>query len=370
MRAGDLDAYSEIVSRFQDMAVGYAYSQLGDFHLAEDAAQEAFLQAYLDLEKLREPAAFPGWFRRIVFKQCDRVRRRKQLHAVPLDEGFEIGTDDKNPAEQLDSHDTRLELSLAIRHLPEAERAVTTLFYISQFTQREIAAFLEVPESKVNNRLHSARKRLKKELINMAQGNLQQQRPSKDDAFAGRVKEQIEAVQLLHEKLAPALAKAFANMVGKEVEVEVSSATHTIAVEVVQFMQNPAVIYSFIPQPESKRIFYDLGMELVAALVDRDPTNMGQVSPAEIDKLNVLAKEIFEQVIALWQDAMDIAMLQPEIETNPLCFIANPKHKCIDAEEPIFHVPFIVKWDGGESKVNLCYAADSMAAALEKLRQA
>ena len=66
--AAPLDAYAEIVRRFQDMAAGYAYALLGDFHFAEDAAQEAFLQAYLDLEKLAEPAAFPGWFRRIVFK--------------------------------------------------------------------------------------------------------------------------------------------------------------------------------------------------------------------------------------------------------------------------------------------------------------
>ena len=42
---GDLEAYAAIVRRFQDMAVGYGYSLLGDLHLAEDAAQEAFVSA-------------------------------------------------------------------------------------------------------------------------------------------------------------------------------------------------------------------------------------------------------------------------------------------------------------------------------------
>ena len=60
-QAGDLGAYGTIVRRFQDMAVGYAYAVLGDFHLAEDAAQEAFIEAYLGLSKLREPAAFSSW---------------------------------------------------------------------------------------------------------------------------------------------------------------------------------------------------------------------------------------------------------------------------------------------------------------------
>ncbi len=44
---GDVDAFTTIVRRFQDMAVTYALSQLGDSHLAQDAAQEAFLGAYL-----------------------------------------------------------------------------------------------------------------------------------------------------------------------------------------------------------------------------------------------------------------------------------------------------------------------------------
>jgi len=61
-RNGDDDAYEIIVRRFQDMAVGYGYSILRDFQLAEDAAQEAFLEAYRNLDKLREPPAFPDGF--------------------------------------------------------------------------------------------------------------------------------------------------------------------------------------------------------------------------------------------------------------------------------------------------------------------
>ena len=59
-RAGDLDAYGRVVRRFQDMACGYAYSILGDFHLAEDAAQEAFVEAYRCLAKLREAQQSQG----------------------------------------------------------------------------------------------------------------------------------------------------------------------------------------------------------------------------------------------------------------------------------------------------------------------
>jgi DNA-directed RNA polymerase specialized sigma24 family protein len=84
-RAGDVEAFARLVRRFQAMAYGYAYSVLGDFPLAEDAAQEAFLEVYRKLGDLREPAAFPGWFRRIVFKHCDRITLRRRFQTVSLD---------------------------------------------------------------------------------------------------------------------------------------------------------------------------------------------------------------------------------------------------------------------------------------------
>ena len=59
-QAGDLDAYGTIVRQFQDMAVGYAYSVLGDFHLAEDAVQEAFIEAYPIHLKSLWPRCVPG----------------------------------------------------------------------------------------------------------------------------------------------------------------------------------------------------------------------------------------------------------------------------------------------------------------------
>ena len=57
---GDLEAFTDLVRQFQDMAVGYARTILHDPHLAQDAAQEAFVQMLGDLPTLRDPAAFVG----------------------------------------------------------------------------------------------------------------------------------------------------------------------------------------------------------------------------------------------------------------------------------------------------------------------
>ena len=95
-KAGNLDGFASLVERFQDMAVGYSYSILGDFHLAEDAAQEAFLEAYPNLHKVYGPEAFPSWFKRIVFKHCDRVLRRKTLAAAQLEDADQVAGSDGN----------------------------------------------------------------------------------------------------------------------------------------------------------------------------------------------------------------------------------------------------------------------------------
>src|SRR5258708_40357212 len=78
-------AFGEIVRRYQDLAFACAYAVLGDFQLSEDAAQESFIAAWRNLDQLRQPEAFPGWLKRIVFSQCSRLTRGKQVTTVRLE---------------------------------------------------------------------------------------------------------------------------------------------------------------------------------------------------------------------------------------------------------------------------------------------
>ena len=134
-RQGDLESYGKIVRRFQDMAYGYAYSLLSDFHLAEDVAQEAFIEAFRDLADSRTPEAFPGWFRKIVFKQCDRITRRKQPQALSREAEGRLPSREPEPGEIVANKEMAESVLRAIQTLPEPERTVTTLFYINGYSQ-------------------------------------------------------------------------------------------------------------------------------------------------------------------------------------------------------------------------------------------
>src|ERR671931_560135 len=84
-RAGDVDAFTDLTRRYRNLAFGCAVTMLGDFHLAEDAVQEAFLAVYRDLGDLREAEAFPSWLREVVRHQCHRMLRRRRMELVPLE---------------------------------------------------------------------------------------------------------------------------------------------------------------------------------------------------------------------------------------------------------------------------------------------
>ena len=179
------EAFGELVIRFQDMAFACAFAVLGDVYLAQDTAQEAFVAAWQKLSQLREPAAFAGWFKRIVLTQCNRLTRCKRLQLVPLD--HDVSASSIDPHVAAERNDLLTKVLQAISALPEKERLVTTLFYVNGYTQADIGDFLEVPVSTVNKRLYSARQRLKSNVVERFKSDLQQQRPSRDASFSDEV---------------------------------------------------------------------------------------------------------------------------------------------------------------------------------------
>jgi RNA polymerase sigma-70 factor (ECF subfamily) len=202
------DAFGELVTRFQNMAFGCAHAVLGDFYLAEDAAQEAFITAWQSLHQLRAPEAFPGWLRRIVLTRCNRLTRGKRLQFVPLEFGAHTPSAGPDPHAATEQREMRGEALAAVKTLPEKERLVTTLFYIDGYTQADICEFLQVPLTTVNKRLHTARQRLKGSVVEMFKDDLRGQRPSRDESFADKIKARLRPFSEQDWKPVSAIASA------------------------------------------------------------------------------------------------------------------------------------------------------------------
>jgi len=182
---GDVNAFVELTHRFQHFAFGSAFALLGDFHRAEDTVQEAFLAAWSGLPSLSDPAAFPGWLRGIVRHQAFRALRKRQLEIVPLEWAENVPSDHNSPDDNLIRRDHMRAALAAIAELPATQREPATLFYIHECSHQDIANFLGISVTAVNNRLHTVRSKLKERMVTMVAETLQAH--GLPDDFANRI---------------------------------------------------------------------------------------------------------------------------------------------------------------------------------------
>jgi RNA polymerase sigma factor (sigma-70 family) len=184
-QAGDIKAFVELIRGYQHLAFGSALALVHDLQQAEDVVQEAFLAAWSALPKLAEAAAFPGWLRGIVRHQAYRVLRRRHLEAAPLDEASEVVSEAPTPDRRLEQRREAAAALAAITELPEPLREPATLFYVHECSHQDIAVFLGIPATTVNNRLHRARSMLQQRIPTMTENTLRPHGLSDD--FANRI---------------------------------------------------------------------------------------------------------------------------------------------------------------------------------------
>jgi RNA polymerase sigma factor (sigma-70 family) len=150
-----------LVTQFAQAAYRWARLILDDEEKAYDAVQDAWLNAYLHLDQLRESAAFPGWFRQIVLSSCYRAIRGEKS-SVPLSEQMaEEAAGQPDPLAEVENNERLEGIREAVQALPEGERVVTELYYFGEYSQHEIAELLAVPVTTIKKRLQYARRRLK-----------------------------------------------------------------------------------------------------------------------------------------------------------------------------------------------------------------
>jgi RNA polymerase sigma factor (sigma-70 family) len=162
-RGGDVEAYGALVRRYQEQALSTAYVVLGDRQEAEDASQEAFVRAFVALNRFRAGAAFRPWLLRIVVNEAHdlytaRQRRAQILSRASGGPGTSSAT---QSAEAAALSQRRRELLLeALFRLPATDRLVVTCRYFLDLSEREIAEVLGVARGTVKSRLSRALARL------------------------------------------------------------------------------------------------------------------------------------------------------------------------------------------------------------------
>ena len=168
--AGDQDAFTPLVNKYQKGVHALAWRKIGDFHIAQEITQDAFLKAYQKLGTLKSYELFGGWLYVIASNLClDYLRKNpppeQSLEVTDVSEVNQVSYSRYIAGKQTaEADEARREVvKELLQKLPESERTVMTLHYLGEMTIKTISEFLGVSPNTVKSRLSRARNRLKKE---------------------------------------------------------------------------------------------------------------------------------------------------------------------------------------------------------------
>lgn len=180
-RSGETAAFEELHRRYVGSIYRLVRRKLGDALLAEDIAQETFLKALRNLDRVDDSFNFGGWIHTVARNLCyDELRRRQR---DPRELADNLGEDDEDamlrlpapahaydPVVQSETNELRRQVWMVAQRLPEKYRLVLTLRELQGLSYRRIAQVMKISESAVETLLYRARLRFKEEFVTMQGG--------------------------------------------------------------------------------------------------------------------------------------------------------------------------------------------------------
>lgn len=195
-RAGNRDAFGQIVRRYQGLISGLVYSACGDLSASEDIAQETFLAAWKSLSGLREPEKLPAWLCQIArHRMLDQRRENKREDARLARAVTQYNpAASPRPDEEAMTAEEREVLWRSLAEIPEPYRETLILYYRQNQSATEVAGALEISEETVRQRLVRGRQMLREQVAAMLERNLVRSAPQ--PAFASMVVAALPALAM------------------------------------------------------------------------------------------------------------------------------------------------------------------------------
>jgi RNA polymerase sigma-70 factor (ECF subfamily) len=143
-----------------DAVYRLSFAILGDEADARDAAQDAFVTAWRQIGKLREPERFDAWLQRVAVnaaRMTHRARRRRGVREIPASR---VGGVADLPTTAGPADADAATLDLAMQRLPVEQRSILVLHHLEGRSIADLAEILEIPAGTAKSRLHTARQAL------------------------------------------------------------------------------------------------------------------------------------------------------------------------------------------------------------------
>ena len=166
---GDRDAFGELVEQFEGAVFGTALRRLRDRGEAQELTQEVFVQALRKIGQLREPECIGGWLRSIANRLAiNRQVRRGPVICAERETLEAVCHEQETPLDNVLAAERRQQVRAGLRRLRSLDRQTLVAFYVKGQSLVEMSTAFHSPVGTIKRRLHVARKRLARELEELA----------------------------------------------------------------------------------------------------------------------------------------------------------------------------------------------------------
>lgn len=165
----EAQAYEELYSRYSKLIKYIANQSLGNEADAEDIVQEAFIEIQRSMDSLRNLKYFRLWVYRIVHSKCANVFRKKKFAYADVDGEFiqNMIPDERKdnvPQKHMRFQSDQEMMQHFLSEIPSGQALVLQMYYMEQFSIKEIAEALDLPEGTVKSRMSVGKKSLKEKV--------------------------------------------------------------------------------------------------------------------------------------------------------------------------------------------------------------
>ncbi len=167
---GDQQAFAQLVEKYQEQVHTLAWQKIGDFHIAQEITQDVFITAYQKFSTFSHYQQFAGWLYVVTNRKCIAWHRKNKIETQSIDETNPVELEEvyyseymTHQREEAANQKRRGIVQKLLSKLPESERTVVNLYYITEMTCEEIGKFLGMSPNTVRSKLHRARNRLRKD---------------------------------------------------------------------------------------------------------------------------------------------------------------------------------------------------------------
>lgn len=158
----DKEAFERVINRYNTKLYIIAKSRLSNEEDIKDAIQDTIVQAYINIQKLKDLSKFNSWITSILINSCNKIYKQKNIKLVSYDHIEENNNYFKTEEDVKELIDKQSFLDI-INFLNVQDKTIITMYYLDEYTTKDLSQILNINESTLRSRISKIKEKIRKE---------------------------------------------------------------------------------------------------------------------------------------------------------------------------------------------------------------